>query len=162
MTQAQILAEAFLYNRKMTLGYFEKLRDKDIFKEFEIDGKKLNSAYWIIGHLPVTQNYLLLRSTGGEIVRFAWAKPFGLGGSMPAEGERVSIEEILKTMQEVTEKSIQHISTLTDEQLALPNTGGMNFGDGTIKATIQHAIWHEGTHAGHLGWLCKLHGIKTL
>ncbi len=162
MTSAQLLAETFAYARTMTLQYFEKLKEKDIYKEFEVDGKKLNSAYWIIGHLPVTQNYLLLRSTGGEIVRFGWAKPFGIGGSLPPIEERISLDEIFATMKEVHDKSLAHIASLTDEQLGLPNTGGMKFGDGSMRALIQHAIWHEGTHAGHLGWLCKLHGVKTV
>jgi hypothetical protein len=161
-TQAQTLTETFEFARKLSLSYFEKLKEKDIYREFEVDGKKLNSVYWLMGHLAVTENYLLLKSTGGEIVRFAWARPFGLGGAMPAEAERVPMNEIMKTLNEVHEKAIKHIAHLTDEQLAEPVKGDLKFGDGSIKAIMMHAIRHEASHAGHLGWLCKLHGIKNI
>jgi hypothetical protein len=162
MSQSHALADTFDFTRKMSMSYYEKLKDKDIYKEFEIDKKKLNSVYWLMGHLPTTQNYLLLRATHGEIVRFGWARPFGLGGSMPPEEERVSIEEILKIMTEVHDKSMKHIRLLSDEQLSQPCHGELKFGDGSVKSIIMHAIRHEGTHAGHLGWLCKLHGIKNI
>lgn len=163
MTQAETLASSFDYARKMSIGYFKKIQQSaDIYKEFAIEGKKLNCAYWIYGHLAVTENYLLLRSTGGEIERFAWAKPFGLGGSLPDVNERVSVEEITTTLQQVHDKSISWIKSLTDDQLKEPNKGGMNFGDGSIADLIKHAIAHEASHAGHLGWICKLSGIKTI
>ncbi|HYG51318.1 MAG TPA: DinB family protein [Flavobacteriales bacterium] len=161
-TQAQTLADAFEFTRKYALGYYEKLKEKDIYKEFEVENKKLNSVYWLMGHLAVTENYLLLRASHGEIVRFAWARPFGLGGSMPAEADRVPIAEILTTMEQVHNKAMTHIRSLTDEQLAQPCYGDLKFGDGSVKSIILHAIRHEGTHAGHLGWLCKLHGIKNI
>ncbi len=162
MTQAQTLVESIKYTRNMTLGYWKLLKEKDIYKEFEINGTKLNSAYWIMGHLAVTQNYMLLRSTGAEHVKITWARAFGLGGSMPEEKDRPSVEEIFAIIKEVDERSFAHAASLTDEQLLLPNTGSMKFGDGSYKAMLLHTAWHEGNHCGHLGWLCKLHGIKTI
>jgi uncharacterized damage-inducible protein DinB len=162
MTQAQLLAAIFDGSRQMSLQTFDKIKHLDIYKEFQVEDKKLNSAYWILGHLPVTENYLLLRSTGGEIEKFGWAKPFGLGGAMPEANDRVSVEEIMKTMDVVHQKAMKHISSLTDEQLAQPNTGGMKFGDGSVRDIIIHAIKHEASHAGHLGWVSKLLGVKGI
>lgn len=160
-TAAQVLADAFDYSRKISLDYFNKMKDLDIYREFEVNGMKLNSAYWLIGHLVVTENYLLLKSTGGEIVRFDWARPFGLGGNLSQLTERVPLENIFATMDEVHNKAMSHVRGLSEEQLALPNTGAIKFGDGSIYDIIRHAIEHEGAHGGHLGWLNKLHGIKN-
>lgn len=162
-TTAQLLADSFHYARQQTLTYYQKLEGKDIFKEFlNENGTRLNSAYWILGHLVVTENYLLLKSTGGEIERFAWARPFGLGGQLPAVEDRVPVGEIAKTMETVHSKAMEFISTLSDKQLMQPNFGGMKFGNGSIKDTILHAAFHEASHAGHLGWICKMHGIKLI
>lgn len=160
-TTAQVLAEVFDYSRQISLDYFNKVKDRDIFQEFTVNGTKLNSAYWLLGHLVVTENYLLLKSTGGEIVRFGWARPFGLGGSLEAVTERISVEEIFATMHEVHTKAMQHVKSLSDEQLKLPNTGAIKFGDGSIYDIIRHAIEHEGAHGGHLGWVNKLLGVKN-
>ena len=162
MTQAQILADTFQEARNLSLSYFSKLKNFDIKKEFEVEGKKLNSAYWIIGHLPVTENYLLLRCTGAEIVKFAWAKPFGLGGKQSDLIELVSVDEIMQIMNEVHEKAMLYVRSLTDKQLLEKSGSTIVFGDGSIRAILMHAIRHEATHAGHLGWLCKLHGVETI
>jgi hypothetical protein len=43
------------------------------------------------------------------------------------------------------------------------NPAGFGFGgDNSYRMMIQHAIRHEAIHAGHLSWLCKLHGIQTV
>ena len=31
-----------------------------------------------------------------------------------------------------------------------------------VKSALMHSIRHEGIHAGHLSWHCKLFGIKTI
>lgn len=162
-TEAQTLCQAFEMSRNLSMSFFKLLEGKDLQKEFECEGKKLNSAYWIMGHLAVTENYLLLKMCGGEIERFAWARPFGLGGAMPAEDERPSMEEMLKTLDTVHQKAMQHIAALTEEQLNTPIETQLPVGkERTIRGVILHAIRHEASHAGHLGWLCKLHGVKTL
>jgi hypothetical protein len=66
-------------------------------------------------------------------------------------------------MNEVHEKSLAHVRNLEPVNLEQPNLAGFEFpGVKTVRDVIVHAIRHEGTHAGHLGWLCKLHGIKTV
>ncbi len=58
---------------------------------------------------------------------------------------------------------IDYLKTLTDEQLEEENALGMSMGGSkALKNILYHAIRHEGTHAGQLGWLCKLHGLKTV
>lgn len=58
-------------------------------------------------------------------------------------------------------KAIEHVRTLDDVALSAPNPTGLPFGP-QIRDVITHAIRHESSHTGHLGWLCKLHGVKTM
>jgi len=164
-TEQQILAQSMDMARHLTLSYYRLLRDKDIEKQFKCDGVKLNSAYWIMGHLAVSQNYLVLKMTGAEIIRFPWAKPFGMGGAMPAEGseERVDISEILSILNQVHDRCLTHIVALTTKQLDMAVETNLPIGrEKTARGVLMHAIRHEASHAGHLSWLCKLHGVEGL
>ncbi|MFM8950573.1 MAG: hypothetical protein ACKOKB_07305, partial [Bacteroidota bacterium] len=53
--------------RKLTLSLLHQIEESNcLYNDFRLDDKHLNSSFWIMAHLSVTQNYLLLRSTGGE------------------------------------------------------------------------------------------------
>lgn len=163
MSESLVLANVMDKTREITELYLNLLKDSDIHKVFEADGKPLNSAIWIMAHLPVTQNFLMLRSTGAEHVKIPWARLVGLGSNPPEKDQYPPVDEIRSVMQEVHLKSLNHVKGLSPEQLELPNTSGFNFmGIHSFRDVIIHCIRHEGTHAGHLGWLCKLQGIKTI
>ncbi len=162
-TESAILANVMDKTRALTNMYFSLLKDADLYKEFEVDGKKLNTAFWLMAHLPVTQNFLLLRSTGGDFVKIPWARQFGLGSAPSAIEDCPPLHEVKDVFKQVHEKSIAHIAQLDDAILDQDGSTGFEFaGEKTIRSLVIHAIRHEGTHAGHLGWLCKLHGIKTI
>lgn len=165
MTNSELLAIAMDDARKYSLFYFNKLQkaNVDFHKTFSFEGKTLNNVNFIMGHLAVTENYLCLRCTGGEIVRFDWAKLFALGAPVPSADQIPSMDVILKTLDEVHQKSLAHIKSLSDDDLNQDNPGKFPIGsDMTNRSVILHAVRHESSHAGHLGWLCKLHGIKTI
>jgi hypothetical protein len=164
MTNSELLAIAVDDARKYTMVFGNKLIESnvDLFKNFDFDGIKLNSAAFILGHHAVTENFLCLSCTGGEIVRFPWAKTFALGVAMPSKEEYPPLNEILGVLSEVHLKALHHIKSLSDSDLEKPNTKGVKFAtDESIRSIILHAVRHESSHAGHLSWLCKLHGIKT-
>lgn len=163
-TETQTLVEMLESSRQLTHYYLKKLEGQDVYKVFEIEGKQLNSILWLIAHLTVSENWLLLVCTGGERVKIPWARQFGLGSSVPEKKEDYpSVEEIMKLFNKVHTTAIQYISTLKDEDLEKPTTNGVQFGgEDSVRAIIRHAIRHEGTHTGHLGWLCKLFGVKTI
>ena len=163
MTEAKILANVVDKSRQMTLYYFDKLQETDLHKSFKFEDKYLNSAFWILAHLSVTENWLLLRSTGGVYVKIPWARQFGQGGTNLNKQDAPPLQEVISVLAEVHEKALQHTSSLSDAQLGHDNTTGFNlFGMKSIRDVIVHAIRHESSHAGHLGWICKLQGIKTL
>ena len=162
-TEAAILSNVMDKTRQLTGLYLNLLQNTDLHRVFELDGKSLNSPFWIMAHLSVTENFLLLRSTGGEMVKIPWARQFGLGSVPPAKEDCPPMDEIASVFKEIHQKSIKHIAALKDNFLDAENTTGFEFlGEKTVRSVIIHAIRHEGTHAGHLGWLCKLQGIKTI
>ena len=162
-SESQILAEIVENTRQLTLSYIQQLKGVDLYREFECEGVKLNSVFWIMGHLPVTQNFLLLRSTGGEAVRIPWARTFGMGATPLIQSEYPSLEEVEATLHEVHSQCVRHVAGLQEESLGNKNTTGFSIlGQDTIKSVIVHAIRHENMHAGHLSWLCKLHGLQTI
>ncbi len=161
-TEAQVLAHMMDRTRQYTLQYFNVLKDQDLHHQFVCEGKTLNTAYWLMAHLATTQNGLLLRCTGGPFEKFSWAKHYTVGGAgLPAE-ERPPFAEILAMFHEVHARSMAHLPTLTPELLEGPNISGMTAFGTTTRDVITHAIRHEGSHIGHLGWLCKLYGLKTM
>ena len=139
-----------------------KLKEVDMTKSFEYDGKEFNSAYWIVAHIAWAENMLLLRGTGGKRVRLPWLKSFEIGSKYEHTSEMPPIKEIIEGMKLIHETAKTHLKTLSVDDLDKPNTLDFEFmGDKTIRMIIQHAARHEASHAGHLGWLCKMHGVKT-
>lgn len=162
-SEAQILANVLDNSRQLTLWYLSKLKDVDVYRTFDVEGKHFASVIWEIAHLAVSENFLILRATGGEKISIPWARMFGLGSAVPVKEECPSYEEVWKTFKEIHQKAIDHIKTLSDEDLDKPTLNGVNFGgEDSIRSVIMHCIRHESTHTGHLGWLCKLHDIKTI
>jgi len=128
-----------------------------------MNGIQLNSAYWIMAHLTISENWLLLNGTGGEMERFSWAKLFNMGATPSEPADCPPFEEIKDTSKRIHEKAMNWLSALPDERLLGPSKIGFSVGpDGTIQETIMHAARHEAGHAGQLGWICAMHGVKTV
>ena len=163
MTEPQTLMYVFNETRSLTHFYFNKMKDADVYKVFEVDGKALNSAAWIMAHLAWAENFLILQALNGPAQNADWFSKVAFG-SLPAKKEELpDIETILATMKIVHEATKEFVNNLAPEELDTDNVLGMKFGQNTSKRFLLiHAIRHEGTHAGQLGWLCKLHAAKTL
>ena len=162
-TETKTLIEMLELSRNLTNYYLSKLEDQDPYKVFEVEGKKLNSILWLMAHITVSENWLLLVCTGGEKVNIPWARQFGLGSEIPKKEDYPPIQEIKEMYKKVHEQAISYVSKLTNEDLAKPTTNGIDFGgEDSVRAIIKHAVRHECSHAGHLGWLCKLFGVKTI
>lgn len=162
-TEPVVLAEMVDKTRALSLYYIEKLKTTDLHKTYEVEGVKLNPAFWIIAHMAVTQNGLLLRCTGAPGIKISWAKLFNMGSSVLLPADCPPLEEVLATLKEVHEHALQHIRNLAPEALDQLNPAGFEIlGENTIRGMIIHFIRHEASHAGQLGWICKLNGIKTI
>ena len=162
MTQGQQLAQMMGRSREYTMLYFNKLKDQDLQRPFVCEGVPLNTAYWVIAHLTASQNGLILMATGGEFKKFSWAKHFMPGAQQVPIADRPPFDEVLTLFHSIHAKSIAHVAGLTDEALQGPNLTGIAMIGHTVHDVVTHSIRHEALHAGHLSWLCKLCGVKTM
>ena len=150
--------------REYARFYLRPLKGVDMHRRFTVDGKDLNTAYWLVAHMTVSQNWLLLRSTGGPFEKFSWAKYFNIGSTPTATELCPPYEEVWTMFKLVHEKSAGHLATLTAEQLDQPHQGAPLVIPGmtTVRDIIMHHCRHEALHTGQLAWLCKLHGKATV
>lgn len=124
-------------------------------------GKYSIQLIWEVGHLANSENFLAIYLTGGKPIKIEWSKQFGIGVTPPAKEAYPPYKDIWDTFKSVHETVIKHISSLTEEQLNAPSK--MEFAGITdVRGAIKHCIRHEGTHIGHLGWLAKMHNVKTV
>ncbi len=163
-SEGAIIADFLASARELSKMYFNILRDTDIKRRFKSEeGIELNSAFWVIAHLAVTQNFLVLRCSGGPKITIPWARDYGLGSTGASTDSAPSFEEVWETFKSVHNTCMEWVSGLSEEQLNAPAINGFNFmTDGSIRGAIMHAVRHEGLHTGHLSWICKLNGIKTI
>jgi hypothetical protein len=160
--ESHVLSEVFSSTRGLT-KYFISLLDKDKLEHrHKLDNIELNSAYWIIAHLVWAQYNLVLRSLNGPVLDIPWISHYRIGSEGMLHDDRPSFAELMAIFDQVNDLTQDHIRSLTGEQLdevvKLESIGW----EATARRTIHHAIRHEGTHIGHLTWLCKLDGIKTM
>ena len=161
-TEAQVLSHVMDRTREWTLFYLSALKGLDPHRRFVCEGKELNTVFWLVAHLATTENGLLLAATGGPFEKFRWAKHFTLGAAGLPPEECPPYEEVWATFKDVHQKAIAHIATLTEADLNKPNPTKLTAIGPTIRDVVTHAIRHEGGHSGHLGWLCKLYGLKLI
>ena len=163
MTEAQTFAATLDSVRNYTRWYFSKLKGVDLHREFMVEGKRLNTAYWLFAHITSSQNWLILRGIGGDMVRLPWAKLFNVGQTPPGADQLPPIEEILAAAKDIHSKVLEHVRGLSEEQLSAPHKAMMDLGgDGSRREVIMHCIRHESLHTGQLATLCKLYDVKTI
>lgn len=162
MSTATILLDTFNETRSLSHHYFKKLKDTDLNKCFEANGVPLNSAKWIMAHLAWAEHMLIIEALGGEKMHVEWFGKVAFGTPMCDASDLPEIEIIISKLQDVHDAVNTFVRPLTGEFLEEKNELGLRFGSNESKRyMLMHAIRHEGTHAGHLGWLCKINGIKT-
>lgn len=160
---ANLLADAFEATHAMTRYYTSFLKAADPFKVWEVNGQKLNSLAWLIGHLCWAEDTLILKATGGERFECSWLKHYVIGSDGTIHDPNISFKELLDTRKALHEKAMSHIRTLTNEDLEKENIFGWEFvGSKTVRGIIQHATRHEAMHTGHISWLAKINGIKAV
>ncbi len=160
-TEAQVLSHMMDRTRDWTRYYLNGLKGQDPHRRFVCEGKGLNTMFWLVAHITLTENGLLLATTGGDFEKFWWAKHFTLNAAGLPPEECPPFAEIMEAFTAVHAKVMVHLPTLSLEQMNAPNPTKLNIGT-TIRDVITHAIRHEGGHSGQLAWLCKLYGIKMI
>lgn len=160
--QIQVLIETIESVHGMVVWYSSFLKDTDKDKCFEINGKKLNSLYWLVAHIANTEDELLMKALGQKGHQYKWLSEYTFGSAQNIEGQ-VSYKELVAIAKQIHIDCINFLKTLSDEDLENDNVLNISFGNSkSFKTIIMHHIRHEGVHAGHLSLLCKLNGIKTV
>src|ERR1044072_3969173 len=99
--------------RELANYYIHKTKGADVKKRFEVDGKKLNSIYWLLAHMALGGNNFDSCSNGGPNPEVPWLKHFALG--KPAEEGELngpSYEEVLAGFQKVHQIAMDHLEKL--------------------------------------------------
>ena len=117
-----LLAEQIEQTRELTRYYLSKLKHVDVYKSFEFEGIKLNPIIWEVGHLAVSQNWLILYLGHGNPERIPWANEFALGSKPPEKEEDYPpYMEIWQTFKSVHSNSVNYIKSLNDKTLKKPS-----------------------------------------
>jgi hypothetical protein len=166
--EADILADCYEDIRSLLKFYLMRAKDVDPHRVYMLDGKAVNSLYWLTGHLAWSQHHLLIEAMGGEPVGIGWLERFEIGSQpekdgRPAGPELPTFEEVRVGLDTVHERAMLTVRALTSEALGEPNAVGITFRAGDAKRVIiRHAIRHEPCHIGQIGWLIKAAGGETI
>ncbi len=159
----QTLLKNYEMVRNLTKFYLSKMQGLDYKKQYEIDGIKLNSAYWLIAHLVWTEHFLIIEGIGGESMGIEWLNDYAIGTSVDDINNGPAIDEVLAKLDEVHKRAIEILNSMSDEQLDAENNIEANFGGQKTKETvIMHAIRHEPMHIGQISWILKVNGISLV
>lgn len=162
-SQAILLADTFQKVRDMTRWYFSFLREADPYKTWEINGARLNSILWLASHITWAENMLILKGTGGKGADIPWVDSYPIKSNGELHHPDHTMRAALDGMKLVHANAMEHLLTISNEKMEEDNLVGFNFGgEKNNRILVQHAIRHEALHTGHLSWLCKINGIKTI
>lgn len=160
--QLQTLIDAIKFQQNLATWYLHFLKEQDCHKIFEVEGIKLNSINWLVGHMAWSDNDLILKATHGKEFDNPYLNNFAIGA--PQEfNHTFDFKELKEINKEVHQLAIEHLESLSDSDLSKQNAYNEGFGsEPTYKTVIMHYLRHSGVHIGHLSWLCKLFNIKTV
>ncbi|MEO8513288.1 MAG: DinB family protein [Ignavibacteria bacterium] len=160
-TRTQTLIKAYEMARNLSKFYISNLDGLDLSKVYEINGIKMNSAYWILAHLVWTEHFLIIEGIGGDSLGIEWLNDFGFGSEPDKIVNPPSVDEVKSKLEAVHERAIKILNGMTDEQMQSENNIEANFGGSNTKeCVLMHAIRHEPMHIGQLSWILKVNGIK--
>jgi hypothetical protein len=159
LNETQVIADIFHNTRGLTRWYLKKMSAQQRMLRPVLEGKVFNSAYWIQAHLAWAESYLIIHSTGGEVPAIPWLSQFSIGANPEAVQDDPDLETLDRDFGAIHERALAHLRQVDPESLGAPSGIAMF---PTRRIALYHAIRHEATHTGHLGWLCKMHGIATI
>jgi DinB superfamily len=160
MTEIQNLAALHDYSRKLLHVYLKPLEGVDPYKRYKAYGAKLNSIYWLVGHITWAEHNLALRGVVGKPMNIPWLDKFAFGTTLETQDGMPDFATVMSTLNQVHEETQRSLNALDDSELDKPNLIPNAFGESPKKRVLQHMIRHEPMHQGQLGWICKMNGVK--
>jgi len=160
-TKTQALIQTYQMARNLSNYYISKLEGVDIYKAYEMNGVKMNSAYWLMAHLVWTEHFLIIEGIGGTSLGIEWLNDFEFGSEPDKIENPPSLEEVKKRGEEVHNKAMEILNGMTDELMESDNNIEATFGGSKSKFTVlMHAIRHEPMHIGQISWILKANNIR--
>ena len=161
--RTQTLIKAFEMARNLSKFYISKLDGLDIHKVYEINGIKMNSAYWMLAHLVWTEHFLIIEGIGGESMGIEWLNDYGFGSEPDKLEDQPTIDEVKLRSEEVHKRAIEILNGMTDEMMQEENNIEADFSGSKSKENVlMHAIRHEPMHIGQISWILKANGVKMV
>jgi hypothetical protein len=163
MNASNVLADTLDKTRTLTNYFLHKLKDLDPYQKTNFGGQSFNSIYWITAHLIWAEHNLIVKCSGGPMLDLNELNHYLKGSDGSLAKENSSYDDLLIKQKEVHLYCLNYVKAQSEEWLELENTAkfGMN-GDATNRFLIQHAIRHEGNHAGQLLWIGKMNGLQLI
>jgi len=161
MEIAATIAEMLDQSRKFNRFYISQLDPDRVHERYTLEGKLLNSAYWIVGHLVWAEVSLVLIQEGKQDLDLPWLKEFQIGKRDGNFETAPSWPELLGLMRTWHDKCLEFIRTQTPEDLATPTYVAPARWDTVRKKAFYHCIRHESFHTGQLSWIAGVHGGRT-
>lgn len=161
-TEATIIADIYKDTRGLAKFFISKIDPETAEYHHTLDGRKLNSPYWIVAHMIWAQYALQCQSMDGPDLDLPWLTHYCIGSDGTLHEGRPSFTELLKVMDDVNTHCNNHVRSLTEAQLDEPANLKAIHWETTKRRILYHSIRHEGQHIGHLSWICKLNGIATV
>ena len=160
-TEAQAFLEVYESVRNLSKMYISNINKETLHNCYELNGVKMNSAYWLVTHLVWTERFLIIQGIGGKDMEDHWLDEYGFGSKPEEIKTEPEYEEVLKLLDDIHAKAVEIITPLTDEQLNEQNNINANFGGKTDKrAVLKHAIRHEPMHIGQISWILKADNVE--
>jgi len=159
-SQAKALAQTYDYMRTLSKFYISKLSEIDIYKHYEIDGVKTNSAHWILAHLVWCEHCLIIETIGGKPREIEWLDEFMVRSDAANVNIKLTYEELVKLIDDSHAKAMEILNALTDDDLdaEVDLMGNKS----TKRKVLMHATRHEPMHIGQLSWMLKANNVKMV
>ena len=156
-SEVKTLLGAYESVRNLSKFYISNLDKEKVHVRYEINGVKLNSAYWLVAHLTWTEHYLIVQGIGNKDLNIPWLEEYGYGTNPDEIKTKPDFDEVLKLFDEVHSKAVEILNSTTDEQLDELNHIDLSFGDkADIRTLLTHVIRHEPMHIGQISWILKM------
>lgn len=162
MNTVETLNAAYGMAMNMFLGLAEDLRDQPMARPCPGG----NHALWNVGHIAYSDANLHYVMFGSDNPLAEWKPLFG-GGTEPSDDASIypSYDEVLEQFGKMHARSTQHLSTLTDANLADASANspkGFEQIFGTIGSCLTVMSLHPMHHRGQLAVIRKSLQRSTL
>lgn len=119
-----------------------------------------NPLIWVAGHV-LTSRASLAKLTG-ERLDVPWSEMFARGSTVTANISYPETAEVISQWDHVTEKLMQRLALLDDEELSKPSPFPIPTGDKTKRGAVIFLNYHETYHIGQMAFLRKWLGYSQL